>query len=192
MPTLASGAVQAGHLRDLGQPTLSVDELTLRPWRGSDHLAVLDAYRDPQIQQWHVRSMSEAEARDWVTSWTERWTAETGASWAVIRDDHLVGRTGFNAISLGWGSAAAAYWTVPAARGGDVAARALRVASSWMLTVGGLHRLELNHSVANPASCRVATKVGYDYEGTRRSQGLHADGWHDMHVHGLLADDLKP
>jgi RimJ/RimL family protein N-acetyltransferase len=102
----------------------------------------------------------------------------------------VVGRTGFRALSLETGSASAGYWTAPAARGCDVAARALRAASTWMLTNGGLHRLELNHSVANLASCRVAAKAGYAYEGTRRRQGLHQDGWHDMHVHGLLEDDL--
>ena len=59
-----------------------------------------------------------------------------------------------------------------------------------MLTSGGLHRLELNHATANLGSCGVARKVGYAYEGTRRRQGLHDDGWHDMHMHGLLIEDL--
>jgi RimJ/RimL family protein N-acetyltransferase len=190
MPELVSGAVPAGRLRDLGQPTLSVGELTLRPWCLADVTAVVSAYSDPAIQRWHVRSMNEAEARDWVGSWADRWTAETGASWAVVRDGDVVGRTGFQAIRLEAGSAHAAYWTVPAARGADVAARALRAASTWMISTGGLHRLELDHSVENPPSCRVATKAGYVFEGTRRRQGLHADGWHDMHLHALLAEDL--
>ena len=42
---------------------------------------------------------------------------------------------------------------------------------------------------ANPASCRVAVKAGFREEGVRRGAALHADGWHDMHVHALLADD---
>lgn len=88
------------------------------------------------------------------------------------------------------GSGEVAYRTLPVARGRNVAARALGAASSWMLTHGGLHRLELNHSVGNPASCRVAAKAGYAYEGTRRRQGLHLDGWH-MHLHALLAEDLS-
>ncbi len=52
------------------------------------------------------------------------------------------------------------------------------------------HRLDLYHSVANPASCRVAEKAGYLCEGTMRGSCLHADGWHDMHVHGLFQGDV--
>jgi RimJ/RimL family protein N-acetyltransferase len=47
----------------------------------------------------------------------------------------------------------------------------------------------VQHAVANTASCRVALKAGYAYEGTRRSSVLHADGWHDMHVHGRVQGD---
>lgn len=190
MPDLVSDAVPAGHLRSQEQPTLRVDELTLRPWQLSDVPAVVAAHQDPDIQHWHFVSMDEAEARDWVASWHTRWEAETGAGWAVTRDGELVGRMGFRFIDLRQGLAEAAYWTLPAVRGSGIAVRALRVASQWMLTSGGLHRLELIHSVLNPASCRVAVKAGYRSEGTKRQYLLHDDGWHDMHTHALLAEDL--
>lgn len=190
MPELVSAAFPADRLRGQEQPNLQVDELTLRPWRMSDAPAVVDAYRDPEIQRWHVRAMDEAEAQGWVKSWAERWTAENGAGWAIVDSETLVGRMTFRWAAVEAGSAEVAYWTVPAARGRNVAGRALGLASGWMLTGYGLHRLELNHSMANSASCRVATKAGYVYEGTRRRQGLHLDGWHDMHLHALLAEDL--
>ncbi len=50
--------------------------------------------------------------------------------------------------------------------------------------------MELDHSTLNHASCRVATKVGFVVEGTKRAQALHLDGWHDMHAHALLVDDV--
>jgi RimJ/RimL family protein N-acetyltransferase len=49
--------------------------------------------------------------------------------------------------------------------------------------------LELTHSTVNPVSCRVAVSAGYRLEGTKRRAGLHADGWHDMHLHARLVDD---
>jgi ribosomal-protein-alanine N-acetyltransferase len=55
----------------------------------------------------------------------------------------------------------------------------------------GLRRLELAHSTQDPASCRVAGKAGYVVEGTRRRALLHEDGWHDMHLHAHLGDDLR-
>lgn len=53
----------------------------------------------------------------------------------------------------------------------------------------GLHRIEVDHSTRNTASCRVAERAGYRVEGTKRSQALHADGWHDMHQHARIATD---
>ena len=70
-------------------------------------------------------------------------------------------------IDLDEGMAEVAYWTVPAARGRNIAARAVRAASTWMFRSVGLHRLELSHSTLNPAWCRIAEKAGYPYEGTR-------------------------
>ena len=42
---------------------------------------------------------------------------------------------------------------------------------------------------ANPGSCRVAVKAGFALEGTLRSAMRHPDGWHDMHLHGLVPGD---
>jgi RimJ/RimL family protein N-acetyltransferase len=62
------------------------------------------------------------------------------------------------------------------------------VVSRWAFAFG-LHRIEVHHSTRNPASCRVAERAGYPLEGTKRSQALHTDGWHDMHLHARLATD---
>jgi RimJ/RimL family protein N-acetyltransferase len=44
----------------------------------------------------------------------------------------------------------------------------------------------------NPASCRVAHHAGYPFEGIKRREALHTDGWHDMHLHARLIDDPRP
>jgi RimJ/RimL family protein N-acetyltransferase len=67
-----------------------------------------------------------------------------------------------------------------------VATAAVGAVSEWAFGLG-LHRLQLRHSVRNPASCRVAAKTGYALEGVLRSALRHADGWHDMHLHARLA-----
>lgn len=133
--------------------------------------------------------MSEAEALEWVMERSRRWAAETGVDWAVVDRDRVIGRVGFKALDLPEAQAEAGYWVLPSTRGGGVAVRALRAASTWMFAQIGFHRLELTHSTDNEVSCRVAQSAGYRLEGTRRQQGLHADGWHDMHLHARLEDD---
>ena len=35
----------------------------------------------------------------------------------------------------------------------------------------------------------MAAKAGFALEGTKRSALLHADGWHDMHLHARIRGD---
>jgi len=176
-------------MRDGQQPVLIGDGgLVLRPWRTDDAPAVLEAHTDPVILRWHRRSLdSIEEARELIAGWAEEWTAETRACWAVTDSTGTtLGRLSLRTV-LGLGTGEVGYWVLPAARGGGVAPMAVRAATSWALDDLGLHRIELVHSVANQPSCRVAAKAGYELEGTMRSAQLHADGWHDMHLHARIA-----
>jgi len=193
MPFLLPPAIPDGRLAASDQPVVPVDgELLLRPWEAGDATVVVEAFQDPAIQLWHGRRAdSEDEAREWITQWRAAWAAESGANWAVAdaRSGAVAGRLSLRALDLGTGQAELAYWTHPAARGRGVAQRAVAAVTAWAFAEAGFHRLELMHSVANHASCRVATKSGFALEGTRRSALLHADGWHDMHLHARLRDD---
>lgn len=187
VPELVARVVPAGAVNQSAQPVLAVDDLVLRPWLRSDASAVVEAYRDPDVQRWHARTMTEPEAEAWILSWADKWTAETGAGWAVVDDDGaLMGRTGLRTLDLAEGHGEAAYWVTPAARGRGIAARALHAVTEWMFIEVGLHRIELEHSTSNPASCRVAVAAGFAPEGTKRRAVRHADGWHDMHWHARL------
>lgn len=70
-----------------------------------------------------------------------------------------------------------------------MAARALTALTTWVFESAGFHRIEVRHSAANPASCRVAERAGFPLEGVMRGQALHTDGWHDMHLHARVKDD---
>jgi [ribosomal protein S5]-alanine N-acetyltransferase len=192
VPRLVRPAVAPGSLSRLPQPVLDLDDLILRPWRPGDAPAVAAAYADPGIRRWHSRSMTEDEARHWIGSWPGRWAQETGAGWAIARGDAVLGQISLRRLNLAEGLGAVSYWVTPAARGHRVAARAMCALSTWAFDRLCLHRIELAHSTGNPASCRVAARAGYRWEGTKRREALHADGWHDMHLHARLSDDPRP
>jgi [ribosomal protein S5]-alanine N-acetyltransferase len=175
------------------QPRLAVDEqLVVRPWRYEDAAAVRSAFACPDIQRWHVRRMdSDDEARAWITGWAKRWEDESDASWAVVNrgDDQAIGQVGLRTVMLFEASAQLSYWVLPAARGAGVAGRAVQALTRWAFGTVLLNRLYLVHSVANLASCRVAAKAEFRVEGILRGYGLHADGWHDVHMHSRLRTD---
>ncbi|MFF9062126.1 GNAT family N-acetyltransferase [Streptomyces sp. NPDC014882] len=193
MPFLTGPVLPAGALATSPQPLLSTgDGLLLRPWRATDAPAVHAAFQDPLLHRWHVRAAdSVAEVTGWIEEWLAEWTGERTAQWAVVdaATDALRGRVALRGIELGDGVAEVAYWTTAAARGRRVAARATSALSRWALDEVGFHRLELLHATANEASCRVAARAGFLLEGTKRSAGLHQDGWHDMHLHARVRGD---
>lgn len=194
MPLLATPAVPPGSMAALPQPEIRANGLLLRPWQASDRPAVVAAYSDPAIQRWHCRSMTDDEAGNWITAWPQRWRSETGAGWAVLdaesNAESIVGQISLRRIDLAEGLAEVSYWVLPGARGRRIAPRALAAVTAWSFATLRLHRVELYHSTANVASCRVAEHAGFAAEGTKRSEGRHVDGWHDMHLHARLDSDL--
>lgn len=190
MPYLVAPAIPAGALAATGQPTLPVaGGALLRPWLLTDAAAVREAFEDPAIQRWHMRRAdSVAEARGWIEAWQSEWPSETGAHWALVdaESDTLWGRVALKSFALRDGTAEIAYWTVPSARGRGLCPGAAAVVTQWALHARGFHRVELEHSTANHASCRVAVKAGFEAEGIRRGAWPHADGRHDVHLHARV------
>ena len=189
MPRLVSPVVAAGSLSARPQPDIVAGPLTLRPWRDADAAAAVEAYRDPDIQQWHCRRLEPAEAVDHIRGWRAGWADESDACWAIADtgSDQVLGRVALRHLSLLEGCSEVSYWVLPAARRRGVASAAVQALTRWAFEEVGLHRLGLEHSVRNPASCRVALAVGFEPEGTSLSAVLHQDGWHDMHRHARVA-----
>ncbi|WP_067568598.1 GNAT family N-acetyltransferase [Nocardia acidivorans] len=196
MPRSIPAIVAAEVFTGSAQPVIPAGEdLVLRPWLRRDAPEVYQAFQDPAIQRWHRRTAETVEeAEEWVAMWARAWSAGADANWAVTDggSGHVVGRVSLSRIECGDGKATVAYWVTPAARGRSVASRALAAVTAWAFEEVGFHRLELVHSLHNSPSCRVAVKAGFGLEGVHRSATLHADGWHDMHLHARVRGDHSP
>lgn len=150
------------------------------------------AFDEPDIQLWHMRQIDTLkEAEEWAAAWAVCWQAETDAAWAIARadTDEAVGYAALRTLHLAAASAQVSYWLLPEARGRGVATRAAAAVASWGMEKLRLQRVYLTHSTRNPPSCRVALAAGFPVEGTMRRYMLHADGWHDMHLHAQVASE---
>lgn len=189
MPILVPAVIPPDVLSEEPQPVLPLaDGLVLRPWTAADAPMVVDAFRDTATRHWHARSVETiAEAEELIAGYTEGWRTETAATWALATTaGEALGRIALKFADLSLGEGELAYWMRAAVRGRGAATSGVRAVGDWAFGAG-FHRLFLVHSTRNAASCRVATKAGYALEGTRRSSVLHRDGWHDMHLHALIA-----
>ncbi len=182
-------AIAAGRLGACPQPVLPLTRgLVLRPWAPADAPVFLAAYQDTEIRRWHTRRpSSRSVVLAWFEAYRREWAAEQGAHWAISgADGEVLGRIATRGWDFDDGVAGVGYWVLPAARGAGVATGAVRALTTWAFEQAGFHRLHLDHSTLNQASCRVATKSGYLLEGTKRSAAVHDDGRHDMHLHACV------
>lgn len=196
--------VSVTRASEIPPTTLKADELLLRPFTEADEAAVAVAMTDSGILAWAAGiAVNDApladRARIWLLPRLTGWSSGV-APFAVTdaADGTLLGYLGIRDVHRVPDQAVAAYWTTPAGRGRRVAARALAAATAWGFTPAadgglGLHRISLDHSLANPASCRVAERAGFVPEGILRESFLAYDGTrHDSHLHARLATDPHP
>ncbi|GAA1228229.1 GNAT family N-acetyltransferase [Kitasatospora nipponensis] len=182
---------------------LAGDGLLLRPWPtvlGTRDLADLRiGLSDPEQGRWNPRALPATAPDETLLAWVARlragWAEGTMASWAARDplDGRLLGHLAIREVSVEFGTGRVGYWTMPAERGCGVARRALLSATDWAFEQLGLHRVDLAHAVGHGASCRIAERGGYRWEGTLREAMPDSSGRrHDMHLHARLATDPRP
>lgn len=177
--------------------------LRLRSWNAEsdvDVAAWLRGLSDPEFQRWNtpLRMVRDIDgARESLRARAGAAVDGSGVSFCVTGADtgELLGHIGVNEIDHVVRCARVGYWVLPEARGRQVATRALLLATRFAFTDLGLHRLELGHALGHDASCHVAERCGFRYEGTLRGAMFEAgrhDAFRDVHLHGRIATDAEP
>ncbi|GAA3822088.1 GNAT family N-acetyltransferase [Streptomyces chiangmaiensis] len=184
-------------------PELHGHGLLLSSWDpGSeeDVEAYLRGLTDPDFRRWNTPLRTVVDRQGAHESLRSRAAgAANGTSLSFRITDAACGTTlghiGVNEIDHVMRTARVGYWVLPEARGRGVATRALDLAACWALADLGLNRLELGHALGHDASCRIAERCGFRYEGTLRGAMFAAgrqDAFRDVHLHGRIASDPEP
>ncbi|MDX3851787.1 GNAT family protein [Streptomyces sp. AK02-01A] len=178
--------------------------LRLRAWREGDESALLRGLSDAEFKRWNaplVDVSTEAEAALQIKQRAEGWRKGTMAHFCITEDTGdgtegpVLGSVGLGLLDLRLRTGRVGYWVLPEARGRGVAGRALELCSRWAFEEAGLHRIELGHALTHSASCRIAERCGYRYEGTLRGamfEAVSRDAFRDAHLHARLAADPWP
>ncbi|MGH2653294.1 MAG: GNAT family N-acetyltransferase [Actinomycetota bacterium] len=174
---------------------LTTDRLRLEPI-GPEHAEELWRATEtslPELRPWmfwaagadqdSTRAFAEEAEREWV---------EGIAYHFAIRDrDGLGGALGIEVPVPVRRLGEIGYWVASARAGRGYATEAGSAVVAFGFDALGLYRLELRAGVENPASQRVAEKLGFRREGTLRRGCPLADGAYDGYLYGLLATDLS-
>ncbi|HEX3929677.1 MAG TPA: GNAT family N-acetyltransferase [Nocardioides sp.] len=173
---------------------LETTDLVIRPPAVEDAPAAFELLNDPDVMRWNPgRDCPDLLTAEAFCRESADWSDGTHATWhAVDRETSLmVGNVSLFAIDLDDAVAKIGYRTMPAARGRGVARQMVDAVTGWAFERRGLMRVQLEHSVRNLASCRVAEAAGFGYEGTARSAYAvpGGTGRDDCHIHGRLPGD---
>jgi ribosomal-protein-alanine N-acetyltransferase len=108
--------------------------------------------------------------------------ARTGRSYSFLIwwNQNLVGQITMGGITYGaMRGAHIGYWIDKSFANRGFTTQAVKLVTEFGFTELGLHRIEINVRPENGASCRVAEKAGFEFEGFKKAY-LHIDGaWRD-------------
>ncbi|MBV6702544.1 GNAT family N-acetyltransferase [Kitasatospora aureofaciens] len=179
--------------------TLDLGDVLLRPWGraldlpGGTAAALVAAAADPEISRWNpLRAADPAAAEAYLDRCDTGWTDGRTAAFAITdaADGTLCGNVALRWTDREDGLAMVGYWLLPTARGRGIASRATTAVTRWGVETAAARRIEIAHAVGNDASCSVADRCGFPYEGTLRASYRYAGGeYNDEHLHARLATD---
>jgi RimJ/RimL family protein N-acetyltransferase len=173
---------------------LETADLIIRPPAEEDAPEAYELLNDPDVKRWNPgRDCPDLEtAEAWCRDGAD-WSDGTHATWNAIDRTTLrmVGNVSLFAIDSDDRVAKIGYRVLPSARGRGVARQMVDAVTRWAFESRGLMRVQLEHSVLNLVSCRVAEATGFAYEGTARSAYAvpGSDARDDCHLHGRLPGD---
>ncbi len=175
--------------------------IRLRPLAARDGDRLLAMLDDPDQRRWGSPAFVEVPTElsaleDRYARSRDAWDDAGPGTLAVVAtdDDRFLGEISWRwAASAKMAIADLGYVVHPDARGRGVARTAMVLLTRWLLDPDGrgLARVQLDHSVENVASCRVALAAGFGQEGIRRGflPLREPDGSvrrHDVCLHGTL------
>lgn len=166
-------------------PVLSDGTVTIRAHLPTDLDAMVEMSTDPDMVRWtaipdpYTRAMSEQFA---FTVIPRGWDDGSHRGWAIEAvDDDGTARFAGNIDIRNKPIADIGFALHPWARGRGVMARAVRLATDWALSEGGVEIIHWRSHVGNEASLRVAHAAGFTLHGTTPGmlleRGRVLDAW---------------
>lgn len=176
-----------------GMPTLETERLVIRRMTMRDAEDMFAYSKDPEVAR-HVlwdahRSISESKA--YIRYTLRKYRLGDPASWCIVwkETSTVIGTIGFmwwqsdnNAAEVGY-SLSRAYWN----RG--IMTEALAAVIEYGFREAGIHRIEAQHEVTNPASGAVMRKCGMRLEGTLRGRLYNKGRYVDVDLYSILREE---
>lgn len=177
-------------------PSLTSERLVLRPFVAGDAPDVTRYLSDAAVARQTLtipHPYPEAAAEEFISRHAADWTSGKRAVWAITMRDEgtLVGAVGLH-FALVHHKAEVGYWIGVPAWGKGIATEAVKRVIAFGFDELGLHRMDAQHYVENPASGRVMLKAGMRYEGRLRGVVFRDGIPRDDELYAIIRTDPRP
>lgn len=170
-------------------------DIILRPFYIEDSVQLHEAVRESLNElkpwmSWAREDYMELTAREYITITRARWEELTLFSFAITRNDEILGGCTLSSIHPIYHYCNVGYWVRTSCHGQGIAGRAAKLATRFGFENVGLIRAEIVVAVGNQASMRVAEKIGAHYEGILLNRMVVGKSIYDAHMYSLLPADF--
>ena len=177
------------------QPILQTTRLLLRPFALADAPDVQRLAGAPEVADMTLNvphPYEDSMAEQWISSQPEQFVSGTTVTYAITLQENeaLIGAVGLTVTPV-HRRAELGYWQgVPYWNQGYMT-EAAGALINYGFTEMDLHKITASHFARNPASGRVMQKLGMVQEGVLRQNVHKGDGFEDLALYGLLAEDWR-
>jgi len=177
---------------------LTDDVVTLRPFEFGEindlHHAVQGSLRELEPwMSWANENYSAETAKNFITLTRAEWSGGAHYAFAIVnaQSGELLGGCSLSHIHPVYRFCNLGYWIRTSHHGEGFAGRAAKLAARFAFEKVKLIRVEIVVAVGNPASQRVAEKIGAHYEGILLNRMVVGKEVHDAHMFSLLPSDFE-
>ena len=167
----------------------------IRKWELSDAKDLAAALSNKKVQD-NLRDglpypYTEQDGKEFVSAMLSADENETFA-FAIMADDKVVGSIGiFRQGNIHSQTAELGYYIAEEYWGKGIMTEAVKQICEYVFGDSDIIRIYAEPFAYNMASCRVLEKVGFQYEGTLRSNAVKTGKVIDMKMYSLLKAEIK-
>ena len=167
----------------------------IRKWELSDAKDLAAALSNKKVQD-NLRDglpypYTEQDGKEFISAMLSADENETFA-FAIIVDDMVIGSIGiFRQDNIHRQTAELGYYIAEEYWGKGIMTEAVKQICEYVFAKSDIIRIYAEPFAYNIASCRVLEKVGFQYEGTLRSNAVKNGKVIDMEMYSLLKAEIK-
>lgn len=172
------------------------DEVELRLLEEHHTDLVYRAVRDNQayLAQWLDWAREEPapeKTRQFIRSALERFVHRQGMTLGIWYRGTFVGVISY--VYFHWRDRRTeiGYWVAESYQGRGIITRSARALCRYAFRELGFNRVEIRCATGNIRSCAVAERLGFTREGVMRQYALGLEGYQDMALYALLAEEWQ-